>query len=422
MKLLDKITIYYISSMILILSLGVFAQYLYVSYRVEKRVQKTLIKEKKLLVKQIQDKEKAEGFKLYKTEESEVSLSDIKEAKRNNFIEQFFYDEEDDEYISYLVLRCRVEANDNFYDIVIRKPLLQAQDLVSSIVLTSLVSLLILFFIYLFINRYISKRIFSPFYKTLDMLRSYNIESGANIRFDETSTTREFSFLNHELNALTNKITHYFTNHKQFSDNAAHELQTPLAIIKTNAELLLQNGNIQGEDIQKIDAIQQAIDRIARLNKALVVLSKIEQHDFDSSEEINVTVVLKEVLDSFEFLIDDLEIELSVNLDLPFEVKIDPELAFILFSNLVRNAIKHNVKGGWISIKSQSGAIVFENSGHFLEGDANDYLKRFVKGSKTGSSGLGLSIVHEICQKIGLVLDYQTIKEEHRIILSKTNF
>lgn len=419
MKLLNKITLYYISSLILILSLGVYVQYLYVSYKVEKRVQKTLIKEKKLLVKQILDKEKAEGFKLYKTEESKVVLSTEEGIKKNSFIKQFFYDEDEDEYINYLVLRCRVEANDNFYNIVVKKPLLQAQDLISSIVLSSLISLMVLFLIYLLINRFISKRIFSPFYRTLELLREYNLETGDEIRFDEDSTTREFSFLNHELNALTDKISQYFTNQKQFSDNAAHELQTPLAIIKMNAELLLQAGNIQGEDIKKIDAIQQAIDRIARLNKALVVLSKIEQHDFTTDEQINLVDTIKEILESFDFLIEDMELELSVNLEESFEIRMDKELAFIFLTNLIRNAIKHNIKGGWLSLKVLNGKIEIANFGHELESNSNEYFKRFVKGGKTGSSGLGLSIVNEICLKSGLKLDYKTIKREHSITLQK---
>lgn len=398
--------------------MGIIVQYVYVSYRVEKRVQKTLVKEKKLLVKQILDKNKAEGFKLYKMEESEVSLSKIKTIEKNTFIKQFFYDEDEDEYINYLVLRCRVEANNNFYDIVIKKPLLQAQDLITSIVLSSLISLFVLFIVYLLINRFVSKRIFAPFYKTLNQLRSYNIETGEEVKFDETSTTIEFSFLNHELNELTDKIYQYFSNQKQFSDNAAHELQTPLAIIKTNTELLLQNGNIQGEDIEKIDAIQQAINRIARLNKALVILSKIEHHNFQGDEEIDLSGLLKEIAESFKFLIDDMELELSINLEKPFIVKIDKELAFILLSNLLRNAIKHNIQGGWLSLKSDRRGIMINNSGHELEAESDEYLKRFVKGGKTGSSGLGLSIVYEICLKVGLELNYNTIKKEHSISIT----
>jgi len=419
MRLINKLNIYFLISLLVILVAGTYVQYLYVSARVDKRVQKTLIKEKKLLVKQILDKEKVEGFKLYKTEESEVQLSEEQSVLKNEFIKQFFFDEDEDEYVKYMVLKCRVKANNHFYDMVIKKPLLQANDLISSIIYSLFIILLILFAIYMLLNRFVYKKLLAPFYTTLEKLRKYDLEAGEKISFSEKSSTYEFNFLNAELNDMTSKIYKYFDNHKMFSENAAHELQTPLSVIKSKAELLLQARNFEDDDIENIDTILSSVDRISRINSSLVILSKIENHDFSLDTEIPLNPLFKVSLNHLNVIAEDRGINIDFVENDKFNLKINEEWAYILVNNLLKNAVRHNIENGWIKITINKDSFVVENSGFELDDKPTNYFKRFIKGSKTGSTGLGLAIIKDICTKTNLDVEYTSIRKEHRISITK---
>lgn len=420
MKLFNRLNIYFISSLILILIIGGFTQYLYVSKKVNKRLQKTLIKEKKLLTKQIKDLDEKDNFTFYKTEESSIELSKKKSTLDNIFSIQYIFDEEDQETIKFLVLDSRVKGNQNYYNIQIKKPFIQANDFISSMIFSLLITLGILFTIYSIFNRIISRKIFSPFYITLNQLKKYDLESGEKIHFSEDIQTLEFNFLNKELNEMTNKINAFFENQKQFSENAAHELQTPLSIIRSKAELLLQSDNLTDKALAEINTILSSVDRISKINQALVTLSKIENHDFSTDQEIDINTIIKDNLKDFQWIIDEKNIKLEYSEYDIFKLKIHEDWALILISNLLKNAIGHNFDNGWINIEITKSKIIIKNSGHALLNDPNNYFKRFTKGEKSSTTGLGLSIIKDICKKTNLDIQYLSKEQQHKIILSKT--
>ena len=418
MRLINKLNVYFFFGLLMILFCVTTIQYYYVSYRIDQRVQKTLIKEKKLLVKQINDKEKSEGFKLYKTEESNVRLSSSNKLKPNQFQEIYIYDEDENENVKYLTLTTRVFANNNYYDILIRKPLLQANDLISSIVISLIVILTILFVFYYILSRMISTSIFKPFYKTITLLRNYDVETGENVKFDKNVGTQEFDFLNSELEALTDKINSYFEKQQEFSQNAAHELQTPLSIIRTRCELMMQSKNLKEENLDNLNTILNAVDRISRINKSLVLLSKIDNINSTNQAPISFIRVLKDLIKQYEPMIEVSNIEFKYEIEGDLKIKINYEWAYILINNLIKNAINHNKKDGWITIILRNNLFIIENTGPSLEILPEECFSRFTKSSKTGITGLGLAIVKDICSKVGLNINYTNESDTHKITLS----
>ena len=418
MRLINKLNVYFFFGLLMILFCVTTIQYYYVSYRIDQRVQKTLIKEKKLLVKQINDKEKSEGFKLYKTEESNVRLSSSNKLKPNQFQEIYIYDEDENENVKYLTLTTRVFANNNYYDILIRKPLLQANDLISSIVISLIVILTILFVFYYILSRMISTSIFKPFYKTITLLRNYDVETGENVKFDTNVGTQEFDFLNSELEALTDKINSYFEKQQEFSQNAAHELQTPLSIIRTRCELMMQSKNLKEENLDNLNTILNAVDRISRINKSLVLLSKIDNINSSNQAPISFIRVLKDLIKQYEPMIEVSNIEFKYEIEGDLKIKINYEWAYILINNLIKNAINHNKKDGWITIILRNNLFTIENTGPSLEILPEECFSRFTKSSKTGVTGLGLAIVKDICSKVGLNINYTNESDTHKITLS----
>jgi signal transduction histidine kinase len=103
-------------------------------------------------------------------------------------------------------------------------------------------------------------------------------------------------------------------------------------------------------------------------------------------------------------------------------VMMNPSLADTLFSNLISNAIRHNLQNGFIRIELNQSSITISNSGADLQGDPENYFERFRKGgAHSDSVGLGLSIARKIAQLYQIGLSYQHQQGMHLITLDIKN-
>ncbi|HMP29852.1 MAG TPA: HAMP domain-containing sensor histidine kinase [Saprospiraceae bacterium] len=218
------------------------------------------------------------------------------------------------------------------------------------------------------------------------------------------------------------QILKTFNIEKQFTQNASHELQTPIMVIKTSIESLLQSPNLSEENYYDLDTILRNTNKLSRINQALVLLSRIKSYH-------NVNVELTVFNSICDQLLEDLEprmefMELSVEKDYQgiLKVNMNPTLCEILISNLINNAIKHNKKGGWIKLKITHTQITVSNSGKILLRPANEMFERFAKDeSNPESLGLGLSIVKLICDYSNLDIGYYHKEGIHELIITRKN-
>ncbi len=254
-------------------------------------------------------------------------------------------------------------------------------------------------------------------YQILQTLEAFDVDEPAKVTF-EPSPFPIFNELNDYLIELINRIRKNYQANKQFTQNASHELQTPLSIIKGNIELLLQSSNLGEKEINALGIVMQNTNRLARLNSALILLSKIEHQRFVDTKMVQFTELTDEVLQNFQDLIEIQEIRITKDYQASFAVSMSQTLAEVLIANLVQNAIRHNVSGGTIHISIKAGLYTISNSGKALSAAPHTLFKRFRRESDNESSlGLGLSIIKRICEQAGLTITYRHQAGQHELEL-----
>lgn len=203
------------------------------------------------------------------------------------------------------------------------------------------------------------------------------------------------------------KIQHLYQSNKQFTQNTAHELQTPLAIIKGHAELLLQAPSLDEKEATAIGAILQNINRLSRINTTLILLSKIEHGRFADEQLACLNEIVEATLNHFSDAIDLQKIKIEKLYAADFSVNMSTTLAEILMANLLQNAIRHNLPAGYIKIEINKKELKISNPGKPLVTSPENLFNRFYRESKKEESlGLGLSIVKMIAEQSGLEVGY----------------
>jgi signal transduction histidine kinase len=216
------------------------------------------------------------------------------------------------------------------------------------------------------------------------------------------------------------KIQSDFNNLKEFTENASHEIQTPIAIIKSKLENLLQDKSLATTQYEQIQLVYESANRLSKLNEALLLLSKIENEQFPDVREVDLCELVKQRLEFIEELVEFKKIRINTDFQHPVVVRMNAYLAEILINNLLGNAVKHNVVGGKITITSTESNFCISNTGKPLSIPTEKLFQRFTKqNAGNDSTGLGLAIAFEICNKSGLTLQYNYRDENHELIVSK---
>lgn len=273
-------------------------------------------------------------------------------------------------------------------------------------------------FILFILNRWLSSSIWLPFYKTLKQLKVFKIGQKGDANFGY-SNIYEFDELNKSLNTMIHKIQSDFYNLKEFTENASHEIQTPIAIIKSKLESILQDKTLSNQRYQQVQSAYKSVSRLSKLNEALLLLSKIENQQFPNEIEINLCLLIKQRLAFIEEMIEFKQIEIIYNTGTPMLIKMNPYLAEILINNLLGNAIKHNIENGRIIVTSSQKQLIISNTGQPLTIAPEKLFQRFVKYNTTNkSTGLGLAIAFQICLNSHLSLHYTYQNGLHNIIIS----
>ncbi len=269
-----------------------------------------------------------------------------------------------------------------------------------------------------FLNRKLSATIWNPFYRTLKELKEFKVDQKTENGLP-SSTIDEFDQMNNVLNQMMRKMTDDYANLKEFSENASHEMQTPLAVVKSKLETLLTDRSLSEDHRKQVQTAYDATSRVSKLGQTLLLLSRIENNQFVEKLPIDLSTLVTERLDELAELLALRNIEVVRDLQRPFVVNMNPLLADLLATNLLGNAIKHNVQNGFVHVSSQASQLIFRNTGKVLQGDPQSLISRFAKeGVTKDSSGLGLSIVAEICKVSSLSIDYTCLEGVHCLTLS----
>jgi len=297
-----------------------------------------------------------------------------------------------------------------FYDLIVER-----DDIMDGVV-QALIRLFILLGIVVVVSSLlISGYLFKPFNKTLQEIKKFNIKDLKPLQLEKTNT-KEFNSLNGFIEQMTEKVSRDYRNLKEFSENASHEIQTPLAIAKGKLELLLQSHNLSEKHLHLIETTYKSIDYISKLSKSLTLLTKIENQEFSDFKQINFSEQLKNTVADFDELITLKEIVLNTAIEDQVYISNNLIITKILINNLFNNAIRHNTHGGKIKVALHDEKLEISNTGEPLKETPEALFERFKKNNQSSESmGLGLSIVKKICDVSDYHIHYKYQDGWHHI-------
>ena len=306
------------------------------------------------------------------------------------------------------------EINRQAYSITIESNIEESYETIAAITAITVLFFIILLIGFIKLNKRISAKLWRPFYLTLDKIREFDLNSLQGLSFDPTGIA-EFDEMNNSINKLIESNVVVYRQQKEFIENASHELQTPLAIVQSKLDILFQTAAINDEQSELIEKIQNALSRVSRINKNLLLLAKIENQQFQDREKIDMRESLEEMLDLLSDFKGDKSIVLNIHSELQLEA--NKMLLEILLTNLLMNAIRHAETGAQITVTLEADELKVANTGT-LALDTGKLFKRFSSVSKqTPGSGLGLSIVREICNRYQWTIGYVYADNSHIFVV-----
>lgn len=300
-----------------------------------------------------------------------------------------------------------------YYEVAVYTPTIEKKDLKEAI-FQLLVGLFIsLFIAILLINVWVFRRSMKPFYRLLDWLDKSRLGK-QNPPLDNPTHTTEFRRLNEAVVRYAAHSEEVFEQQKQFIGNASHELQTPLAICQNRLEMLMEDETLSKSQMEEILKTYQTLDYVSKLNKSLLLLSKIDNSQFVDTSEICINEILHRYVKDYQEVYDYRNIQLMLNEKGEFHVEMNETLAVVLITNLLKNAFVHNVDKGVIRIEITPECFSLQNTGGDEPLDEKRIFERFYQGSKKkGSTGLGLAIVHAVCRQYHLNISYRFLDNRH---------
>jgi signal transduction histidine kinase len=311
-----------------------------------------------------------------------------------------------------------VAAGGKNYIIKVSKSLEDTDALIHSILVITGFTITCILLASFVINRVIVKKLWKPFYSTLDKVRKFKL--GKNTHFHlPAESVEEFDFMNQAIQGLIQQAERDYYSLKTFSENASHETQTPLAVIRSKLDLLIQDASLTGTQSSLLQSIYLAIEKLTRLNRSLLLLTKIDNNQYEEKEHIDIKSAIDEKLADFQELWQSQNITVNAGLA-PVHVSINPELLEILLNNLFSNATRHNFPGGIINIDLNYEQLKITNTSKLPRLLPGKMYQRFYKGEsvqESNSLGLGLSIIQQICRSSGFAIDYFFRGNEHMFII-----
>lgn len=312
-----------------------------------------------------------------------------------------------------------VKTGDQWYEVTVSKSLEGTDDMIQSLITITLTTILLILVVSLIINRMLLRKLWQPFYDSLTAMRGFELDNKQPPQFPVT-TIDEFTLMNDTLKYATAKAGQDYLALKEFTENASHELQTPLAIIQSKLDLLIQDEHLSEPQSNAVQSAYGAIQKLSRLNQSLLLLTKIENGQYTERSSINLSLKITEKLEQFEEMLVSKSITVTKETDDNIEIFMNPMLADILLNNLLSNAIKYNRPQGTIGLVVKQGLFEINNSG--AGSGALDEARLFRRFGKTGQVkdgvGLGVAIIKQVAGISGLTTSYLYTNQCHRFLFT----
>jgi len=354
-------------------------------------------------------------------DESFYAIQEVKREKAIHFKDQYtdtlIYIQDINESAPKLdltrMLTTVFKENGKYYELKVINPMVEKDELIERLLWNMIWLYAVLIITIIIINNMVLQRLWKPFYGLLHQLQQFRLGSGHQLPQVETKT-KEFKDLQKTVSSLLNHNIQVYEQQKEFIENAAHELQTPLAIVINKLELLIEKEELQIDQVETIAETMHIIERLIRLNKSLLLLSKIENKQFLNERPVNINQIIKQGLHDLKEIADFKKVNIKIENKATIIKEMDSSLAEVMIYNLLRNAVFHNTAQGNVQIIIDKNTLKICNSGNSEALDAAEIFKRFYKSQpKKENTGLGLPIVKAIVNIYNIDISYIYVKQNH---------
>lgn len=416
MKLLNKSLQYLSISIFLIVTIWSIIFYVNMLDEIHDSIDDGLENYKLLIIQKANDDSSV--LKKNYFDESNYAIREIGEpialAMKDRYVDTLMYMQDEDDLEPVRILTTAFENHGHFYELKIINSMVEEDDLIEDLFWSVFWLYFILVASIIIINNIVLRKLWKPFYNFLSQVTSFRLGRGKELP-DITTNIKEFNSLKNAVNTLLQHSLETYEQQKQFIENASHELQTPLAVATSKLELLLEKGGIEDLAAESLGQILAIIERLTRLNKSLLLLTKIENKQFFDRQSISLNRIVKQTVQDLDEFADFKEVKIVVNETSDLNVQMDASLANIIVANLTKNAIFHNVPNGVVMVDISANAIEISNTGKVEELDANKIFSRFYKSldKESMGTGLGLAIVKAICGMYGFDVTYRFENNKH---------
>jgi two-component system OmpR family sensor kinase len=312
------------------------------------------------------------------------------------------------------------DGKGNSYELIIKASIVEEDELLADLFLALIGLYIMLVISILAVNHLLLKKIWKSFHITLENLKEIKLGTGSRLK-PINSPIDEFNVLANEVETMLNRNESIYSSQKQFIENASHELQTPLAISINKLELFAENNLLPDEQMMELGKITDTLNRLTKLNKSLLMLSKIENQQYSEEKNINFNELVLLLVEDYSDLSDYKKVKITVTESDSLYFMMNKGLAIALISNLLKNAIIHNHPGGLVNFIINRNDIIISNSGDGFSLNSEVIFNRFYRHTTTNeSTGLGLSIVKSIITNYSIMIEYLfTGNHQFKIIFPK---
>jgi len=415
MNLLTKTNLNFLSISLFVFLIGIIVFYYLLRKQVDENINQDLKKQQQTILAQLESVHQSGRLPDNKNQFVIINPGRMDAPASERYTDTLIYLSSNKAYVPYRKLQFNTSVNNQSFDIQLFKSLEETDMLIVRIFLIMTFVVVIIIISLLVMNWYISLKAWKGFYDTIEKIKKYDVNQHDDFILHEVEV-KEFKELNNVLISMTNRIRGDYINLKEYTENASHEIQTPLAIISSKMEVLLQNSDLNEKQYKAVADAYNASNRLSRLNKTLILLAKIENRQFPDSKKINVSELIENHLELLEDLIENKKLKLTKEMDKNKELYINPYLADVLIMNILKNAIRHNYKAGEIMVFLNNESLQIKNTGDEPKVDTQKLFQRFYKVSTSSeSTGLGLALVNKICNLYGYDKQYVFENSFHSI-------
>ncbi len=331
---------------------------------------------------------------------------------KDSIIGKMMFDATAGEEEPFYLIYAPVEINGKRYTYTEKINLLEMEGMVFSVAAMFFFIIIILLTGVIWLSKTTSEKLWKPFYNTLNQIHDFEIDKNKPPHFIATDID-EFDRLNKSLEQLIEKNTAIYKSQREFVENAAHELQTPLALFQTKIDTLSQL-ELNKEQSNLVGSLSKDVSRLNRLNKNLLLLSKIDNEIYLEKSDVSINEYLKKHLDFFTEQASSKNLTVITEFTADLKINSNPALTEVLINNLFLNAIRHNEKNGKIIITTLENELLFLNTGQKTPLIMDKLFNRFSKsGPSSQGNGLGLAIVKKIAELNKWEIDYSFYNDLH---------